>query len=486
MEKTADRKGFSPFTCKVSELVTGPGLTIASGSTVGQAAELMTTSGVGSLVIMGQGKPVGIVTKTDMVRRVLAAGGSPDGAVDDIMSTDIISIEGERPVFDALMLMIHNQVGHLLVTNGGGMEAVVSDRDWLTFQRRHPAALFQQIERAGSVEQLAELRGRANGLVRAVFGWEGTAAALTDLVTEINDRTSKRVIELALQAKGPPPAPFAWIAMGSEGRGEQTLSTDQDNGIVFQDVQSGKLEETRNWFLDLAETAVDGLVLCGFPRCKGNVMATNPELCLSETEWERLFAGFIENPEPEALLKASIYFDYRCLMGEAPLVDKLWQKLLARIEGNRGFLRFMGGEGEVFGGVPVNSPAWKLRRLLGMTPPPIDIKKSAVAPIVRCLRALALGCGIGETNTLRRLELAQEQGALPSGLADAVRGAYDFVMLLRIRHHFSQQDKGRPPDNIVRFVDINPLQGRFLVQSLYTIVDLEDFVKDRFGGVRVN
>lgn len=485
MRAAKPRKGLSPFTREVRELVSGPGVSIESGSTIAEAAALMAESKIGSLIIMKDGSPVGMVTKTDMVRRVLAAGVDTGKQVDQVMTRDIISIPGERPLFDGLMLMIHSGIGHLLVTEDQGMAGVVSERDWLTFQRHHPAALFQQMERAGNPTVLADLRERANDLVRAVFGQEGTAVALTEMVTEINDRVTRRVIELALQAEGEAPVPFAWIAMGSEGRSEQTLSTDQDNGIVFADVQPERLEETREWFLKFAKRVVDGLAMCGFPRCTGNVMATNPELCLSRSEWEQLFARLMDNPEPESLLKASIYFDFRCLAGETGLVDGLWNGLMARMAQNKGFLRFMGGEGQVFGGVPVNSPGWKLRRLLGMSPPPIDIKKSAVSPIVRSLRALALDCGIRETNTLRRLELASGKRAIPDDLADAVRSAYDFVMLLRIRLHFAQKERGEATDNTVNFKELNRLQGRFLVQSLHTIAELEDYVKDKYGGVAV-
>lgn len=485
MRVPQQRRGLSPFTRKVRELVTGPAVAIESGSTIAEAAALMSESRIGSLVVVQDGNPVGMVTKTDMVRRVLAAGVDTGGPVDGVMTREIVSIPGERPLFEGLMLMIHNGIGHLLVTEGQAMAGVVSERDWLTFQRHHPAALFQQMERADNPTVLANLRDRANDLVQAVFGEEGTAVALTELVTEINDRVTRRVIELALRAVGEPPVPFAWIAMGSEGRGEQTLSTDQDNGIVFADVQPERLAETREWFLKFARRVVDGLVMCGFPRCKGNVMATNPELCLCRSEWEQLFAKLVDNPEPESLLKASIYFDFRCLAGETGLVDALWKGLLARMAQNKGFLRFLGGEGEVFGGVPVNSPGWKLRRLVGMSPPPIDIKKSAVSPIVRSLRALALDCGIRETNTLRRLELANRKRAIPDDLAGAVRGAYDFVMLLRIRRHFAQKTRGEATDNTVSFKELNRLQGRFLVQSLHTIAELEDYVKDKFGGVAV-
>ena len=485
-DKATEKKGLSPFSRQVRELVQGPGVTIAAGSSIADAAKLMTDRRVGSLVVMREEEPVGMVTKTDMVRRVLAAGADPQHRVDEVMTTGIISISGGQPLFDGLMLMIQHKISHLVVNDGEGMVGVVSEHDWLTFQRHHPAALFQQMETGGTVAELAALREKANGLVRALFMQEGTAAALTELTTEINDRVSNRVIELALaEMDGPPPAPFAWIAMGSEGRSEQTLSTDQDNGLVFADLPDKDREPARQWFLKFAEKAVEGLVICGFPRCDGNVMASNPDLCLSVSEWKQKFTGIIGKADPQALLWASIYFDFRCLHGERSLVDGLWSGLLAHVESSKGFLRYMTGEGEVFGGLPVNSFSWKLRRLFGISPPPIDIKRQALSPMVRGLRAVALDCGISETNTLKRLELAQQGEFFPAELAEAVRIAYDFVMVLRIRQHFRQQAAGEEASNVLDFKHLNPLQGKFLVDALQTIAEFEDFIKDKYGGVEV-
>ncbi|MCZ6533809.1 MAG: DUF294 nucleotidyltransferase-like domain-containing protein [SAR324 cluster bacterium] len=486
MTENTQKKGLSPFTRQVAELVGGPGITITRGSSIAEAAKLMAEQGVGSLVVLEGSEPVGMITKTDMVRRVLAANMDTGRKVDEVMTREIISIDGEKPLFDGLMLMIHNKISHLVVKDGEGMIGVVSERDWLTFQRNHPAALFQQMAQGATVAELAELRQKANDLVRALFAEEGTAAALTELVTEINDRVAIRVLELTLaEMAGPPPAPFAWIAMGSEGRSEQTLSTDQDNGLVFSDLPDAAREPARHWFLEFAGRVVEGLQVCGFPRCKGNIMASNPELCLSLSEWREMFARLIVTSDPEALLKASIYFDFRCLFGEPTLVDDLWRDLLQHVASSRGFLRYMTGEGEVFGGLPVNSLGWKLRRLVGMSPPPIDIKRQALSPMVRSLRAVALDCGVSQSNTLKRLELARERGVIPGDLADAARAAYDFVMVLRIRQHFRQQAQGESPSNLIDFKNLNRLQGHFLINALQTIADFEGFIQDKYGGLEV-
>jgi len=212
-------------------------------------------------------------------------------------------------------------------------------------------------------------------------------------------------------------------------------------------------------------------------------MASNPELCLSQSEWRSLFSSLIARSEPQDLLKASIYFDFRPLLGDASLVEAMWEELLSQVGRNRHFLRFMGGSAEFFGRVPVHTFGWKLRDLFGITQQPIDIKKQAIGPLVRCARALALGSGISTTHTMRRLEAVQKAGVLPDGLASSVRSAYDFLMLLRIRHHFRQQSASQAPDNNISFHDLNPLEGRFLAEALKTVGDLEGFTLQHFGGI---
>ncbi|MEE8396418.1 MAG: DUF294 nucleotidyltransferase-like domain-containing protein, partial [bacterium] len=429
----------SPFSNSLEELIRGEPITIPPDLSVVQAARRMKEAGVGSLVVTEGGRPAGILTRTDLVDRVLLSARDPATRVSAVLTTELVTIEKERPIFDGLLLMIRHNISHLILTDGGQLAGVVSERDWLTFQERHPAALLRRLDTASSVESLAALRTKANRLVRHLFEAEGTAAALTRFVTEINDRVGRRVIQLALDAlepeAGPPPAGFAWIAMGSEGRCEQTLSTDQDNGLVFADVEPAETEQVRGWFLRLAARVVEGLEVCGFPRCEGNTMATNPKLCAPLAEWRSMFATCLNEADAQALLRVSIYFDFRCLYGESALVTALRDGLQSDLRTQRGFMRHLAGM-IMEGRPPIHTLGWRVRSLIGLQQRPLDLKKQALAPLVAAVRALALACAVPQTNTLERLHGVEAAGVVPAELARACRSAYDYLMLLRIRQNF--------------------------------------------------
>ncbi len=485
---TNSSPGLSPFSHSLKDLVKGEVITISPDMSVVDAARRMHEANVGSLVVTSGGRPAGIITKSDLVERVLLPALNPGTPLSEVLSTDLVTIEKDRPIFDGLLLMIRHNISHLIVTDGGQLAGLVSERDWLTYQGNHPAALMRQFDTAPDMETLAALRAKAMPLIRNLFENEGTAAALTHFVTEINDRAARRVIRLALEGiepeLGPPPVPFAWIAMGSEGRAEQTLATDQDNGLLFADVPEADSGRVRDWFLDFAARVVDGLEICGFPRCKGNVMATNPELCAPLAVWKRKFAGYLNEGDAEALLRSSIYFDFRCLYGEESLVDDLRGDLENELRGQRGFLRFMAGM-TLQGRPPIHNFGWRIRALLHLEQPPLDLKKQALAPLVAAVRVLALASGVRQTNTQDRLRGAEEAGVVPAGLAHACGSAYDFLMLLRIRQHFRQQSRNQEPSNLIDLSDLNPLRRRFLVEALETVMELQDHVIYQFGGVEV-
>lgn len=481
----ASKDKFSVFDTRVGELVTRSGIVIGSDGTIREAAQRMTEESVGSLVVMEAGKPVGIVTKIDFARRVIAAGVDSGEPVRRVMSPNLVTIDAEAYLFDGLMTMIRNGIGHLVVTADGKFAGVISESDWLAFQRHHPLALLQRIDSAPSVAALADYRREALDFLEELFDDAGTARSLTELATEINDRVTRRVIDISLaEMAEAPPAAFAWIAMGSEGRREQTLSTDQDNGLVFDDVAGADLDAARQWFLALAGRINGHLAACGFPLCKGNTMASNPELCRSLSEWHVLFRGLIQRADPGDLIRASIYFDFRCLYGEGTLVDRMWRDLLRCIGDNRALLRFLAGEGAVYGGSPVNSLPWRLRSLVGLAPPPVDVKREGLNPLVRVLRVIALDLGSSETNTLGRLELAREHGRLPADLAESAAAAYEFVTLKRLQ--WQSRRKDAPEPNVVDPREMNRLERTFLVESLKTIVRVEQQVRGDYGDVTID
>jgi CBS domain-containing protein len=210
-------------------------------------------------------------------------------------------------------------------------------------------------------------------------------------------------------------------------------------------------------------------------------MASNPELCLPLGEWRAKFLRLISEPDPEALLKASIYFDFRVLHGDLAMGEDLWRWLLERIAYNRGFLNHLAGT-LTKNRLPVASPLWRLRVALGWNPGGLDLKRAALLPLVHCLRVMALGRGISAPGSLARLEALRRAGALDPGMAGALAEAWEFLTLLRLRHQFSQAARGEPPDNVVPLTGLNPLHRRFAVEALKTVNAFQGLVVSAHGG----
>ena len=476
-----------PFSSKMDNLLRGPYQTIQPGQKIAEGAEKMNREDVDALVIIENGVAKGIVTEQDLVKKALAKGISVDQPIEKIMSPKIITIQKNQPIFDGLMLMISHKVRHLLVMDKDDVVGLVSEHDWIAFQRRHPAAVIHEIAGAETYDEIAKLKYQSSGLAKRIFEREGNAISLVTLFAEINDRVTKRVIELALkkfkdEGKGEPPVPFCWIGMGSEGRKAQTVFTDQDNGIIYDNVPSSEEDHTKQWFLAFAEEVVGGLETCGFPRCGGNIMATNPELCLSYEGWQKLFSRIISSVDPAGLLKASIYFDFRHLYGKEELAENLWRFLKERVLSNRSFLRHMAGNMMAASRPPVNTLRWRMSSLFNLTLQPFDIKRQALAPLVDVGRILGLQCGSVRTNTLERLDDVKEKGILDEQIIDAAKDAYDFVMLLRVRHDFAKKsDKTM----MINPKNLNPLQKNFVKEALTNIYKLQSNAFFLIGGVDI-
>jgi CBS domain-containing protein len=480
--------GSFPFFRPVSELIKGPIQSISPEATASDCSKKMSDASIGSLVVIDQQGMIGMLTSTDLVEKVLAEKKSTESQVAEIMSSPVICINKSETIFEALMLMIHKGISHLVITENDMPIGVISEWDWMTAQQRHPASLIHSIKSANSAESLAKIRKETLPLIEQLFMEEGQADSLTRLITEIHDQITCRLIELALEemdmeGRGGPPSPFSWMGMGSEGRREQTISTDQDNALIFEAPSDEELARKRSWFLDFAEKVVSGLEICGFPRCPGNTMAINPKLCLTEEEWLILFGQILTTPTPQALLKAGIYFDFRSLFGKHELVRKLRKRLIEHSPRSRLFLKLMSENDLDAGRPPVHQLDWKIRRLLGFGNLSVDLKQQALRPLVMGIRTLALSAGIEESHSLERIRELEKRGELPGELSQALQSAYDFIMLLKIRWNFKTSEKENVSGNRIQMKQLNPLEQRFLEESLKVILRLQDEVYARFGGI---
>ena len=292
------------------------------------------------VLVIGPGAVLaGIFTSRDLQQ--VASAGSLERRVADFMSRDLVTLPPHAFAYEAALEMTERRIRHILVAEGGRLTGVVSERDLFALQRLGLGELTMEIRLAEGIGTLAGLAAQIRSLARLLVE-QGTAPEpLTLFISVLNDRLTRRVIEVVRRRHELNRIRWTWLAFGSEGRFEQTLATDQDNGLVFVAHDGEAPGQARGRLLPFAREVNEALDACGFPLCKGNVMASNPELCLSLEEWQAKMAGWIDVSMPKALLDAAICFDFRALYGDGELVAALRDWVSARVRRHPSFLRHM-------------------------------------------------------------------------------------------------------------------------------------------------
>ena len=261
--------------------------------------------------------PVGILTDRDLRGRVLAAGRGPDTPVREVMSAPVEMVDADMPVSDAILQLLRRGVHHLPIARDGVVIGVLTHSDLLRHHRHGPGALLKKIEKARGPASLATYADDVAAMVDTLDRSRLEATEIGRVVAALNDALVSHLLGWVERDLGPPPCDYAWIVFGSEGRQEQSLLTDQDNALIFADDHP----DARDYFARLAQRAVDGLVQVGFPPCAGGFMATN--WCDPLAVWHRRFDDWIHRPEPEALMKAANFFDFRAgLRRPRPRIDR--------------------------------------------------------------------------------------------------------------------------------------------------------------------
>lgn len=484
LQKSAYENKLLAFTGYVGDLSHNEIKIIDLNCSLTQASKLLTKPSINYLVVQKKNIPIGIVTKEHFSKfNTTDTGLYTDNDytfVSEIMATDIISVQSNQPIFETLLFMFKHNINSLLVINKKTPIGVINQQDWLSIQVNYPTLLIKKIREAENINKIAELRIESKDTIWNTFTKEENAVSLTHIITVINDAIGKRIQQIALsemekQNKGNPPVKFVWIGMGSEGRKAQTIRTDQDNGIIFENVPEQDYEQVKNWFLNYAQIVVTGLNQCGFPLCTGNIMATNPSLCNSVEKWKEMFELIITKADSKQLLEASIYFDFRRIYGEKKLTDELWAFLFASMKMHNFFMRHFSENLLEASRPPVKKWQWRIPLELGITPPPFDIKREGTAPLDAAIRLLALHSEIRETNTLKRLQAILEKGNMPKLLADNVHVAFDFILKLRFKLEFTIDNKIESSDHLVDPKSLSRIELRKLKDALKTIYELQDY-----------
>jgi CBS domain-containing protein len=400
-------------------------------TTVRDALRRMSAEGVRTIVVVDEGRrPQGIFTLTDLMDRVVLSDVPLTAPVSDVMSTNLATLDGLSTAQDGIAAMASRGMHQLLVVHGGELTGVVSERDLFGLQRVTMRNVTQAIRQARDVPALQRCATDIAALADNLVAQGAAAEPLTHTITALNDTLTLRLFDLLLPEIGLDGIEWCWLAVGSEGRREQTVATDQDNAIVFRCAESD-VPRTRDALLGFARAANAALARLGFPLCTGNIMASNPDCCLTLEEWHGRFAAWMREPTPEALLGANIFFDFRPLAGMSSLADELRRWLEDTAGENRLFLRML-----VANALQVEPPLGWIRTFRtdeGEYAGTLDLKTHGTRIFVDAARAFALALGIGETNTSQRIRLAGRRLHREEREITATVDAYHFLQLLRLR-----------------------------------------------------
>ena len=432
-----------------------------------EAVSAMHEQQVGSIVITDeQRRPQGIFTLRDL-RQVIA-----DGAIDLTqpialaMSPAPFSLSPDASAFDAALAMTERHIAHICLVKDERLRGVISERDLFSLQRVDLVHLARAIRHAPKVETLIAIRGDISQLVERMLAFGASSTQITQIITLLNDHSVCRVIELALETWGDPGVPFSWLCFGSEGRCEQTLHSDQDNGILFEARDAVHAAEIRGRLLPLAHQINLSLAQCGFALCQGNIMASNPELCLSRQEWARRFSGFIREATPENLLASSIYFDLRTVWGDETGCAALRREIMAQVADTPVFQRLL-AENALRQRPPVGRfRDFVLTRKGHDKAATLDLKAQGLMPFVDGARVLALANGIEENNTVERLRQLVRREVIDAQDGAAYEEAYHFIQQTRMQQHRAQIRDNLTFSNRLDPDELNHLDRRILRESL--------------------
>ena len=480
------------FTAKVGRILRRDPVVMGESENIRSAAETMAREHVGSLLVAGdQGDIRGIVTDKDFRYKVVAQGLNYNWPLREIMTSPVATIRDDATCFDALLMMMRDKIHHLAVvrTDGptgaapkgpGSIRGVITSHDILVLQGRSPFSLYREIVAATNFENLYELGRKTPMVIRTLMEEGARADNVSRMVAVLNDLILERLLTLCIRRAGTPPVPFAWILLGSEGRREQTFRTDQDNALAYARPDKPKEQaEAAAYFADLSEAVIDHLERCGFPRCPGDMMASNPRWRKTEQDWQTYFLDLIQRPEPDHLLHATIFFDLRHGFGDPRMCDRLRATIASHAPQSGVFLKLLARDC-----LRQNPPLTFFKNFMvekdGRHKNRLDLKKRGIMPFVDFSRLTALAAGVHRTNTLDRLRAVHDKGVISSQLFNEIREAYAFITQIRMVHQLRCMEQDREPDNYLDPSRLTELEKRTLKQAFAVLGEMQSHIRDTF------
>lgn len=464
-QQSADESSAAWLRTRLEDLGRGEPVTATGTLSIRDAARIMTERRISALLVVDEERLVGIVTDRDLRSKVVAAGTDPQQPVSSIMTPDPIHLSPDAQAFEALVEMTSRGVHHLPVVAGDRAVGLVSAGDIVRLQQADPVFLVGDIARQPDVAGLARVSTGTPALATQLLRQDASSDDVTRLLTTIADASARRLVGLAEQRFGPAPLPWAWVTLGSQARREISLGSDQDHAIVISD--RGELDRAaEQWFSDVATFVSQGLAECGYPLCDGDVMASNPAWRLTQAQWRRQFAIWINEPNPQAVLNCQIFFDARTVVGDPALLASVRADVVGHTPQAKRFLGQLAAQA-----VQRQTPVGFFRGLAlgrrGEEQETVDVKASGVHAIIEVARVHALAHGLEAVSTLDRLHQCAEL-VNSSSLGD-LADAFEFLGHVRMAHQSRQIQAGTTPDNLVRPSDLSSFDKRHLKDAFAMI-----------------
>ncbi|MGC8658357.1 MAG: putative nucleotidyltransferase substrate binding domain-containing protein [Desulfomonilaceae bacterium] len=459
------------FASKISDIARGDPKSVDMDDSIHNAAKKMSEFGIGSLLVKNHtGDFVGIVTHKDLTSKVVAKRLGYDEPVRKIMSGPIRTVSGSALCFDAVLEMMTQGLSHLVVESAGNINGIVTAHDILVAQGSSPLFLLREIDSQNEIRGLYALSRKIVPIVRSLIEEGAKADNIARVISVLNDRMIHRLLTLMIEDFGPPPVPFCWIVMGSEGRKEQTFRTDQDNAIIYEEPLNEweMVKRTKLYFRRFGNQAIKHLVACGYPLCKWEMMASFSRWRKPYNVWVGYFERWIAETDPVETLNAKILFDFRPIFGSMEIGAKLRTMVSQKAQKSEVFLKHLASDC-----LAIEPPLSFFRNFLvernGEHKNRVDLKLRGLTPVVDFARMMALKYGKTVTNTIDRLTTLMKDGHIDKEVCSDLLEAYNFVMHLRLVWQLRVIEKGSEPHNFVDPADLSDLEKITLKEAFSVI-----------------
>ncbi|EMK6928699.1 cyclic nucleotide-binding/CBS domain-containing protein [Vibrio alginolyticus] len=473
-------------TAKARKILAREPVTLEATASIQEAAILMAEENVTSLLIIRPAEELteeddeqllGILTDRDLCIRVLAQGIDTNIPVSEVMSYDVVSLDYNAYVFEAMLTMLRYNVHHLPILKDKKPIGIIGMTDIVRYESQNSLLLVSSIFQQTSVEDLKQVSEQVKDCFVRMVNEDANAHMIGRAMSVIGSSFKQRLAELAEQEFGPAPIPYCLVAMGSMARDEQLIVTDQDNALILDN--SYDVEIHGEYFEKFAKFVCDGLAACGYAYCTGDIMATNPEWRKTRAEWEECFGNWIDNPTPERLLNSNIFFDLLGVHGRVKWAEQLSSFIVRRAKRNNRFLACM-----AYNAIRRTPPLGFFKDFVmekdGRHRNSINLKRRGTAPLADLIRVHSLAIGSRSQNSFDRLDDINDAGILPKGRGLDLRDAMELIYMVRIRHQALDIENGEEPDNNIEPENMSEFERRNLKAAFQILSNAQNFIKFRY------